>query len=109
MAAPQRRLRSLAAALATPHRCAAEPPSVEALSGDSGFQPMVPWAAKGYHTNEGYYESFTGGGGCTADGLIRKCSMLRLRGDGARPLFACPSAVHIDMRVGWGARQATPC
>ena len=70
-----------------------EPPSVEALSGDSGFQPMVPWAAKGYHTNEGYYESYTGGGGCTADGLIRKCSMLRLRGDGARPLLALPSCL----------------
>ena len=108
MSAPQRRLRRLAAALA-PHHCAAEPPSAEALSGDSGFQPMVPWAGKGYHTNEGYYESYTGGGGCTADGLIRKCSMLRLRGDGARPLFAVPLPCTWPCESGCGARQATPC
>ena len=39
------------------------------LAGDSGFVPMSPL---------GNSRSYTGGGGCTADGLIRRCSTLKV-------------------------------
>jgi hypothetical protein len=75
-----RRLRHLLSAMSgapsvpAPSPAAAPRPSVPAeLAGSSGFQPML-----GHVDNE----SFTGGGGCTADGLIRKCSMLKVRDGG---------------------------
>lgn len=36
------------------------------------FSPMPAW---------GEYESYTGGGGRTADGLVRQCTMLKCRSD----------------------------
>jgi L-rhamnose mutarotase len=78
MASRQQRLQQLLTALAPAPRATAssarsEPPSALALAGTSGFAPM------GAH---GDIDSYTGGGGCTGDGLIRKCSMLRVKPGG---------------------------
>ena len=77
MMEPQRRrLRRVLGELAPPAASIAassEEPSALELAGDSGFVQMA---------QHGDIVSFTGGGGCTADGLIRKCSMLRVKPGG---------------------------
>ena len=50
------------------------------LAGDSGFVPMSPL---------GDSRSYTGGGGCTADGLIRRCSTLKVPVLSPYPVAAC--------------------
>jgi L-rhamnose mutarotase len=81
------------AASPVPTPAAASAPSALELAGPSGFAPMVS------HLE---VSSFTGGGGCTADGLIRKCSMLKVR-DGGPELMAGYNEWH---RKVWPEMQA---